>query len=148
MRRYPCRSLSRAALCVAAIAIALAACSSGGGGQTTSSTPKASAEAQPTQAGLPPQQGIGLSPDGVTTKVDVPAESTEEEYAQACHASKVWMDAKGGDPKNLVEPLLKELQTSTISGPATFNSTWAQLSAAQQAAVIIAVQAASDAGCS
>jgi len=148
MRRYPSRSLSGAALGVAAIATALAACSSGGGGHPTSSTPKASAEAQTTQAGLPPQQGIEVSPDGVTTKVDVPAESTEEEYAQACHAAKVWMDAKGGDPKDLVEPLLKELQTSTTSGPATFNTTWAQLTDARRAAVIIAVQAASDAGCS
>ena len=33
-------------------------------------------------------------PRGVTTRVDVPADSTEEEYFQACHAAKEWMDAQ------------------------------------------------------
>jgi len=88
-----------------------------------------------------------MSPDGVTTRVDVPAESTEEQYAQACRAAKEWMDSQGGDRNQLVEPFLKQLQASAESGPATFNSTWAQLSAAQQAAVIVAVQAGADGAC-
>jgi hypothetical protein len=62
-------------------------------------------------------------------------------------ATKTWMEAKGGDPATLVEPFLKELQGSAAPGPATFNSTWGQLSTAQQAAVIVAVKAAAEGGC-
>ena len=89
-----------------------------------------------------------MSPDGVTTRVDVPAESTEEQYAQACMAAK----KSDGRPRaairtTLVEAMLKEVQTSTEPGPTTFGSTWAELSTAQQAAVIVAVRAASQGGC-
>ena len=94
-----------------------------------------------------PSPSIGLSPGGVTTRVDVPAESTEEQYAQACLAAKSWMESKGGDPTTLVEPFLKDLQTTAGPGPATFRSTWGELSTAQQAAVIIAVRAAAEGGC-
>jgi len=57
------------------------------------------------------------------------------------------MTAKGGDPQSMVEPFLKELQSSASTGPATFNTAWVELSDAQRAAVIIAVQAAADGGC-
>ena len=90
---------------------------------------------------------VGLSPGGVTTRIEVPAQSTEEQYAQACVSAKEWMAAKGGDPQAMVEPFLKELQASSTSDAATFNETWAELSEAQQSAVIIAVQAAADGGC-
>jgi hypothetical protein len=83
----------------------------------------------------------------VTTRIDVPAQSTEEQYAQACLAAKEWMTVRGGDPHTMVEPYLKELQGSTANSPATFRKTWVELSDAQQAAVIIAVQAAADGGC-
>lgn len=92
-------------------------------------------------------QAVGVSPGGVTTRIEVPAQSTEEQYAQACMAAKDWMTAKGGDPQALVEPYLKEVQTSTASGPATFRTTWAELTDPQRAAVIIAVRAAADGGC-
>ncbi len=62
-------------------------------------------------------------------------------------ATKTWMEAKGGNPATLVEPFLKELQGNAPAGPATFNSTWGQLSTAQQAAVIVAVRAAAEGGC-
>jgi len=62
-------------------------------------------------------------------------------------ATKTWMEGKGGDPAALVEPFLKELQSNAGPSPATFNSTWGQLSTAQQAAVIIAVKAAAEGGC-
>lgn len=136
-----------------AIAIAAAAttlltgCSSGGGGgasKAPSASPSASAAApEAPSAGGP----IGLSPGGVTTRIDEPAQSTEEQYAQSCLASKDWMTAKGGDPHDQVEPLLKELQDSKEPGPMTFKKTWAELSTAQQAAVIVAVRAAADGGC-
>jgi hypothetical protein len=83
----------------------------------------------------------------VTTKVDVPAESTEEQYSHACHAAKDWIHAQGGDPQAHIEPFLQKLQSSNEVGPATFNNSWAQLSLPQQAAVIVAVQAAVDGGC-
>ena len=88
-----------------------------------------------------------MSPGGVTTEIDVPAQSTEEQYAQACLAAKDWMTSKGGDPHSMVEPFLKELQSSSQSGPATFKTTWAELDDAHRAAVIIAVRAAADGGC-
>jgi len=143
MRSHRCRSLLVA---VAGLA-ALTACSSGGGGHATSTTPTSSTSVQQSGDAGETSGAIAMSPGGVTTKIDVPAESTEEQYAQACMATKTWMEAKGGDPATLVEPFLKELQANTAPGPAAFNSTWGQLSTAQQAAVIIAVRAAAEGGC-
>ena len=147
MRSYRCRSLSASAVVIATATAALMACSSGGGGHATSQAPApAIRPGQSVEEGTP-SEPIGVSPDGVTTRVDVPAESTEEQYAQACMAAKQWMESKGGDPTTLVEAVLKEVQTSTEPGPTTFGSTWSQLSTAQQAAVIVAVRAASEGGC-
>lgn len=141
------RPIAAAAVLAAAVAT-LAGCSgkSGTGSDTgaTSVSPAPSAE-QPVE---PSGTGeIAMSPGGVTTKIDVPAQSTEEQYAQACLATKDWMAAKGGDPHGLVEPYLKELQTTAGPGPSTFRKTWAELSDPQRAAVIIAVRAAADGGC-
>ncbi|MCV7214489.1 hypothetical protein H7J51_04220 [Mycobacterium crocinum] len=147
MRPHRCRPLSGAAACIAGLAAVLTACSSGGGGHTNSSTPAPSGGAQQPTEAASPSGTIGVSPGGVTTRIDAPAESTEEQYAQACMATKKWMDAKGGDPATLVEPFLKEVQSNADPGPATFNSTWGQLSTAQQAAVIVAVKAAAEGGC-
>ena len=147
MRRYRCRSLSASAVVVTTATAALMACSAGGGGHATSQPPAPPiSPGQSIEAGAPPEP-IGVSPDGVTTRVDVPAESTEEQYAQACMAAKKWMESQGGDPTTLVDAMLKEVQTSIQPGPTTFDSTWAQLSTAQQAAVIVAVRAASQGGC-
>ena len=133
-----------AALIVSVATGAVTGCSSEGGSGVNSTAPVPAAE-QPN--GASGEQPVGVSPGGVTTRIDVPARSTEEQYAQACMATKEWMTAKGGDPQSMVEPFLKKLQSSTSTGPATFNSAWAELSTAQQAAVIIAVQAAADGGC-
>lgn len=129
---------------VALTATLLTGCASGGGGEATSVAPAPSAEQPPAQSDSP---AIGISPGGVTTRVDEPAQSTEEQYAQACMAAKEWMDAQGGDPDTLVEPYLKEVQASTETGRATFQRTWPELSGAEQSAVIIAVRAAADGGC-
>lgn len=136
----------RSAAAFTAIASALlTGCSADPGDSTaTSLAPAPSAEQPVDQSGDP---AIGVSPGGVTTRVDEPAQSTEEQYAQACLSAKEWMDAKGGDPHDLVEPYLKEVQASTETGRATFMKTWPELSGAQQAAVIIAVRAAADGGC-
>lgn len=92
---------------------------------------------------------VAVSPGGVTTAVGADAQSTEEEYFQACHAAKVWMDEKGGDPKAQIEPYLASLQApGAVPGPGTYNKAWAELDPARQAAVIVAVQAAADQLCS
>jgi hypothetical protein len=133
---------------VGATAFLLAGCASGTEKADKSGEgASAAAESSPPVAAAPGNPAIGVSPGGVTTRIDEPAQSTEEQYAQSCLATKTWMDAKGSDAKGLVEPFLKELQSSNESGPATFNRTWSELSAAQQAAVIIAVEAAADGGC-
>jgi hypothetical protein len=98
---------------------------------------------------LPPG-AIGISPTGVTTKVEVPAESTEEEYFQACHAARVWMDAQAstiGTGESLVEPYLAMIQASQSGEAGSWNARWSDLSLARQAAVITAAQAAAHAGC-
>lgn len=129
---------------VVAVAVVVTGCSHGGG-------EKPSPEALDAPAGQPAEESgggpIGLSPGGVTTRIDIPAQSTEEQYAQACMAAKDWMAAQGGDPDTLVEPYLMEAQTWTAPSPVTFNKTWADLADPQRAAVIIAVRAAADGGC-
>lgn len=124
----------------------LTACSAGGGkaGNASSAAPSASSAAPASPSAGGP---IGKSPSGVTTRIDEPAQSTEEQYAQSCLAAKDWLGSKGGDPHDQIEPLLKEIQGSKDSGPITFKKTWAELNTAQQAAVIVAVGAAADGGC-
>ncbi len=133
------------ALCVAVVTL-LTACSAGGGkaGNAPSAAPSASSAAPASPSAGGP---IGMSPSGVTTRIDEPAQSTEEQYAQSCLAAKDWLGSKGGDPPDQIEPLLKEIQGSKDSGPITFKKTWAELNTAQQAAVIVAVGAAADGGC-
>ena len=141
------RALSGVVAISAVVGTLLTGCSSGGGGgagKASSAAPSASAAAPEVPSSGGP---IGLSPGGVTTRIDEPAQSTEEQYGQACLGAKEWMTAKGGDPHDLVEPLLKDLQSANEPGPVTFRKTWAELSTAQQAAVIIAVRAAADGGC-
>ncbi len=137
------RALVGCAATCAALATLLTGCSSGGGGKAPSASPDAPAAAPEAPAGGP----IGMSPGGVTTRIDEPAQSTEEQYGQSCLGAKDWMAAKGGDPHDLVEPLLKDVQTTKEPSRVTFSKTWAELSTAQQAAVIIAVRAAADGGC-
>lgn len=84
----------------------------------------------------------------MTTRVDVPAESTEEEYYQACHAAKVWMEAQpktGG--QSLLEPYLAMVQASPSGTPGSWNARWAELTPARQAAVITAARAAAGDEC-
>jgi hypothetical protein len=136
-------------LCVAATvtALAVAGCSSGGEGGHTSAAPTTTT-ATSSETHIPAPGAVEVAPGGATTAVGADAESTEEEYSQACQAAKVWIDQQGGDRKSQVEPLLKMLQDpNTPPGPATYNTPWAQLSPARQAAVIVAVQAGADSLC-
>ena len=145
------RNHERAALCCAALALTVAGCSSGGpttASSTVSPQPTSTSELPP----LPPQgptppDAVGVSPGGVTTRVDVPSDATESQYGQACHTAKLWMNQQGGDPKSLVEPYLQTLQAAGASGPGSFDMPWAQLTPAQQAGVIIAVTGAANGDC-
>lgn len=145
MRSYPI-------FAVAAVAALLAGCSSSP--DSRQPTPTASAPTSlpvttpttsPTFENRTAAPGaMALSPNGVTTAVGTPAQSTEDEYFQACHAAKVWMLDKGGDQKAQFEPYLESLQKSDAAGPGTFGSPWSQLPPARQSAVIVAAEAAAD----
>jgi hypothetical protein len=92
-------------------------------------------------AALPPG-AVGLSPAGVTTSIDVPADSTEEEYFQACHAAKLWMQAQPKTGESLLEPYLAMVQTSPSGSAGSWNTRWADLTPPRQAALITAARAA------
>ena len=96
MRLYP--------LCVAAVATALAitGCSSGGDSGEPAPAP-ATTSATGSETHTPAPGAMEVSPGGVTTAVGAAAESTEEEYSQACQAAKTWIDQQGGDRKSQVE---------------------------------------------
>jgi hypothetical protein len=115
------------------------------GGKTASSPAQSSAVAR--GPGSVPPGAIGLSPAGVTTRVDVPADSTEEEYFQACHAAKVWMEAQPKTGESLFEPYMAMVQTSPSGTAGNWNARWADLSLARQAAVITAARAAANDEC-
>lgn len=139
----PRRPLRCALTVVAAGLTVVAGCSdSGDGGKPTSSSARPS-----TAAGSPPAGAIGISPNGVTTKVDVPADSTEEEYFQACHAAKLWMETQSNTGLALIEPYLAMVQASASGVAGTWNIPWADLGAARQAAVIVAAEAAANNEC-
>jgi hypothetical protein len=128
----------------ALLALAIAGCSS-----NEQQPPSASTSELPPLPAEPAQPGaIGVSPGGVTTRVDVPSDATESQYGQACHAAKVWMDGQhADDPKTLVEPYLKMVQAPDFTGPGNFNTPWVNLTPAQQAGVIIAINGAANGEC-
>jgi hypothetical protein len=134
---------------VVAVAMALASgCSSTGDQPPTSATPPATTTPEPsaTTGSVAPGE-VGVSPGGVTTAVGAPADSTEDDYFQACRAARSWMDQRGGDPKAQIEPYLQTVQSADSVGPGTFGKRWSDLTAEQQSAVIVAVEAAADALC-
>lgn len=144
-RPLPTSTALVTALCAAAAA--LTGCSSGAD-KPKSADPAPAADRSVGQAASPTAETpLGISSDGVTTRMAVPAESTEEQYAQACLTASDWMSAKGGDRHSLVEPYLKEIQASAEAGRATFGKTWSALTDPQRAGVIIAVRAAAEGGC-
>jgi hypothetical protein len=83
----------------------------------------------------------------VTTRVDVPPDSTEEEYFQACHAAKVWMETQPRTGASLLEPYLAMVQASPSGTPRTWGARWMELTLARQAAVITAARAAAGDEC-
>ena len=138
MHRYPLRAV------VAGLVI-LSGCSSATGPAPTPS-PTAPSTSSVVPTSMAPDE-VGVSPNGVTTAVGAPADSTEDDYFQACRAAKTWMDQQGGDPRAQIEPYLKTIQSTASVGPGTFDKRWSELSRGQQSAVIVAVKAAADALC-
>lgn len=136
---------------VAAVAVAgvlsCAGCSSTPEPAAPSSSTPETSSASPTPSPSLAPDAVAVSPGGVTTKVGAPAESTEDDYFQACSTARTWMDQRGGDPKTQIEPYLKMLQSAPTVGPGDFDKKWSELSAGQQSAVIVAVEAAADALC-
>jgi hypothetical protein len=132
-------------------ALALTGCSSGGDEasepSSSQTSPQATTSTTTTAARTAAPGEVGISPGGVTTAVGAAAESTEEEYFQACDAARTWMTERGGDRKAQVEPYLAELQKSDSAGPGTFGTPWSQLQPPRQAAVIVAAEAAADELC-
>ena len=114
-------------------------------GRATSSSPAPAPSSAVSAA--PPPGAVGLSPAGVTTRVDVPADSTEEEYFQACHAAKLWMADQPNTGESLLEPYLAMVQTSPSPTAGSWNTRWADLTPARQAAVITAARAAANDEC-
>jgi hypothetical protein len=99
------------------------------------------------QAGATAAPGVSVSPAGVTTTINVPARSTEEEYFQACHAARMWMQDRRGDRQALIEAYLAAVQAPSAHGAGTWDTPWAALPLARQAAVIVAAQAAANGEC-
>lgn len=141
MRSYP-------TFAVAAVAALLAGCSSGSDGAESAPSSTTAGSAATTTTSLQTHTAepgaTGVSPNGVTTAVGAPAQSTEDEYFQACHAAKVWMQERGGDQKAQFEPYLESVQKSDAAGPGTFGTPWSRLTPARQSAVIVAAGAAAD----
>jgi Putative lipoprotein LpqV len=140
------RPLLWGTIVLAAGLVAVVGCSHGaGGGRPTSASARG---AHPSAAPASPPPGVvGLSPAGVTTRVDVPADSTEEEYFQACHAAKLWMDAQPKTGGSLIERYLAMVQTAPSGSAGSWNTRWADLTLARQAAVITAARAAANDEC-
>lgn len=152
MRSYTWTTRLTAGAVTAAGLSLLIGCSTEAGkdqsGESVAPSPTATTTAEAATPTAKPGE-VAVSPGGVTTAVGADAQSTEEEYFQACHAAKVWMDGKGGDLKAQVEPYLASLQApGAAPGPGTYNVAWAELEPARQAAVIVAARAAADELCS
>jgi hypothetical protein len=146
MRRHPLVALVAALVAASAL---LAACSSESnpGPTSTSSAPPAATTTTTMETHTAAPGAVGVSPGGVTTAVGEDAQSTEDEYFQACHAAKMWMAEQGGDPKTQFEPYLADLQKTDSAGAGTFNTPWSKLAPNRQAAVIVAAEAASNEQC-
>ena len=135
------------AVVVAAVVAAAAGCSAHTNKTAPASvTASAGPGTKEAAATLPPGV-VALSPAGVTTQINEPARSTEEEYFQACHAATVWMQGRPRDRQALIEAYLAAVQAPGVSGAGTWNTPWAALPLARQAAVIVAAKAAANDEC-
>jgi Putative lipoprotein LpqV len=140
VRWRPYRPLLWSAVALAVVVPVAAGCSAGTHKSTPTSVTASSAAGNKAATVAPGV--VALSPAGVTTKINVPARSTEEEYFQACHAAKAWMQGHPGDHQALIEAYLAAVQAAGVSSAGTWNTPWAALSLTRQAGVIVAARAA------
>lgn len=127
--------------------VAVLSVASASAGCSTAATPPPPTAAPSAVSPASPSARPGVSSGGVTTRVAAPAQSTEEEYFQACHAAKTWMQDRPGDPQTHFERYLAAVQRPDAVGPGTWNVAWNRLSPPRQAAVIVAARAAADDEC-
>jgi hypothetical protein len=146
MARHLVRTTAVAAFMIVGL-VAGTGCSSGTDDQQATSSPEATTTTAASETPTAAPGEVAVSPDGVTTAVGAPADSTEDEYFKACQSAREWMQQQGGDPKSQLESYLKSVQSTDSSGPGTFGTPWSQLPPQRQAAVIVAAQAAADALC-
>ena len=147
MRWRPYRPLLWSAVTLATVVPVAVGCSAGTKKPTPTSVTVSSAPGTKEAAATVAPGVVALSPAGVTTKINVPARSTEEEYFQACHAAKAWMQGHPGDHQALVEAYLAAVQAPGVSSAGTWNTPWAALPLARQAGVIVAATAAANGEC-
>lgn len=143
MRSHPIRRTPVVGLALAiAGGLSLGACSSSSQDRapTSSSQVTPTTTREETRSAAP--GAVEVSPGGVTTAVGAPADSTEDEYFEACNTARQWMTGKPGDQKAKVESYLADVQRSESAGPGTFGSPWSKLPPGRQSAVIVAVEAA------
>jgi hypothetical protein len=147
VRWRPCRPLLWKAVALAAVIPVAVGCSTGSNKSTPTAVTMPSAPGTKEAAATAPPSGVAVSPAGVTTKINVPARSTEEEYFQACHAARAWMQAHPVDHQTLIEAYLAAVQAPGVSTAGTWNVPWAALPLARQAGVIVAATAAASDEC-
>jgi len=142
-----CRPLLWSAVALAVVVPVAVGCSAGTNKPTPTSVTVSSAPGTREAAATVAPGVVALSPAGVTTKINVPARSTEEEYFQACHAAKAWMQGHPGDHQALIEAYLAAVQAPGVSSAGTWNTPWAALPLVRQAGVIVAATAAANDEC-
>jgi hypothetical protein len=145
MRRYTWTTRLTAGAAAAAGLSLLIGCSTEAGKDQSAESAAPSSQATATAESPAPKVKpgeIATSPAGVTTAVGADAQSTEEEYFQACHAAKTWMQGHPGDRAAAVERYLAAVQTPGVVGAGTWNIAWSALPLARQAGVIVAANAA------
>lgn len=147
MRWRLCRPLLWSAVALAVVVPVAVGCSAGTNKPTPTSVTVSSAPGTREAAATVAPGVVALSPAGVTTKINVPARSTEEEYFQACHAAKAWMQGHPGDHQALIEAYLAAVQAPGVSSAGTWNTPWAALPLVRQAGVIVAATAAANDEC-
>ncbi len=106
MRRHSRRAAHAVALVIVGTAVGTG-CSSGSDSEPAASTPQTTAASETSETPTAAPGEVGVSPDGVTTAVGAPADSTEDEYFKACQTAREWMGQQGGDAKSQLEPYLK-----------------------------------------
>jgi Putative lipoprotein LpqV len=135
------------AVVVAAVGLTAAGCSAHTNNATPTSVTAPGGPATLKAAATLPPGVVAVSPGGVTTQINAPARSTEDEYFKACHAAKTWMQGRPGGRQALIEAYLAAVQAPGASGEGTWNTPWAVLSLGRQAAVIVAAKAAANDEC-